>query len=87
MNGFVRNVADRLAAEGFLHPGPVLADEPGVDTDQSQAEWDKAFALYNAFNVDKGVAVDLALEHIRADPGCNGKVGAVGSVSAACWPF
>lgn len=82
VNAFVRNVADRLASEGFLCIAPDLfwRIEPGVDiTDKSQAEWDKAFALYNAFDVDKGVGdIDLALEHIRADPGCNGKVGAVG---------
>jgi carboxymethylenebutenolidase len=54
--------------------------EPGVDiTDQSEAEWKKAFELYNAFDVDLGVKdIGAAIAHIRTDRGCSGKVGAVG---------
>jgi carboxymethylenebutenolidase len=54
--------------------------EPGIDiTDQSEAEWAKAFELYTAFNVDKGVEdIGATLATIRADEGCNGKVGSVG---------
>lgn len=82
VNPFVRAVADRLAAEGYLAIAPDLfwRIEPGVDiTDQSKAEWDKAFALYNAFDVDNGVKdIDATIDFIRADAGCSGKVGAVG---------
>ncbi len=82
VNGFVRGVADRFAAEGYLAIAPDLfwRIEPGVDiTDQSQAEWDKAFALYNAFDVDQGVKdIDTTIDFIRADAGCSGRVGAVG---------
>ena len=82
VNPFVRAVADRLAAEGYLAIAPDLfwRIEPGVDiTDQSKAEMDKAFALYNAFDVDNGVKdIDATIDFIRADAGCSGKVGAVG---------
>ena len=82
VNPFVRNVADRLAAQGYLAVAPDLfwRIDPGVDiTDQSEAEWKKAFELMNAFDLDQGVkdiAATIAL--VRADPRCDGKVGAVG---------
>jgi carboxymethylenebutenolidase len=48
-------------------------------TDRTQAEWDKAFKLFQGFNLEKGVA-DLAVSiaYLRADEGCNGLVGGVG---------
>ncbi len=82
VNGVMRAVADDLAAQGYLAICPDLfwRIEPGIDiTDQSEAEWAKAFELYTAFNVDKGVEdIAATLATIRADEGCNGKVGSVG---------
>lgn len=82
VNPFVRHVADRLAEAGYLAIAPDLfwRIEPGVDiTDQSKAEWDKAFSLYNAFDVDLGVKdIDATIDFIREHDGCSGKVGAVG---------
>ena len=82
VNKVMRDITDGLAAQGFLALCPDLfwRIEPGVDiTDQSEAEWNKAFALYNAFDVDLGVKdIAAAIAHVRADPGCTGKVGAVG---------
>jgi carboxymethylenebutenolidase len=82
VNKVMRDIADGLAAEGFLAVCPDLfwRIEPGVDiTDQSKAEWDKAFALYNAFDVELGVKdIQATITRVRADAHCTGKVGAVG---------
>ena len=82
VNRVMREVCDRLAAAGFLAVAPDLfwRLEPGVDiTDQSQAEWDKAFDLMNRFDVDQGVEdIRTTIDQVRAGPGCSGKVGAVG---------
>lgn len=82
VNGVMRGVCDELAAAGFLAVCPDLfwRIEPGVDiTDQSEAEWKKAFELYNAFDVDAGVRdIAATINHVRGLPETNGKVGAVG---------
>src|SRR4051812_22190275 len=82
INRFVRAVADKLAAQGYLAVAPDLfwRIEPGIDiTDQSEAEWKKAFELYTAFDVPQGVKdIAATIAKVRSDPRCNGKVGAVG---------
>jgi len=82
VNKVMRDIADDLAAQGYLAICPDLfwRIEPGVDiTDQSEAEWKKAFELFNAFDVDQGVKdIAATLKAIRADAQCNGKAGAVG---------
>ncbi len=82
VNAVMRQVCDQLAAAGDLAVAPDLfwRLEPGVDiTDQSKAEWDKAFDLMNRFDVDQGVEdIAATIAQARQDPGCNGKVGAVG---------
>ena len=48
-------------------------------TDQTEAEWKRAFELFNAFDVDKGVEdIAATIAAIRTDSQCSGKVGAVG---------
>ena len=82
VNGVMREIADSLADQGYLAICPDLfwRIEPGIDiTDQSEAEWKKAFELFNAFDPDLGVKdIAAVIDQIRADPGCSGKVGAVG---------
>lgn len=82
VNAVMRGVCDELAAAGFLAVCPDLfwRIEPGIDiTDQSEAEWKKAFELYNAFDVEAGVKdIAATIDHVRAQPEVNGKVGAVG---------
>ena len=82
VNPVMREVCDRLAAQGFLAVCPDLfwRLEPGVDiTDQSKAEWDKAFDLMTRFDVDQGVEdIRATIDQVRASGGCSGKVGAVG---------
>ncbi|MGR4862878.1 dienelactone hydrolase family protein [Caulobacter sp. LARHSG274] len=82
VNKVMRDICDGLAAEGFIAICPDLfwRIAPGIDiTDQSEAEWKKAFELYNAFDVDAGVSdIAATIAAARALPGVNGKVGAVG---------
>lgn len=82
VNAVMRETCDRLAGEGYLAICPDLfwRIEPGIDiTDKSKAEWDRAFELFGLFDADKGVAdIAATINAIRADPGCSGKVGAVG---------
>ena len=82
VNQVMREVCDRLAGQGFLAVCPDLfwRLEPGVDiTDQSKAEWDKAFDLMTRFDVDQGVEdIRATIDQVRASGGCSGKVGAVG---------
>jgi len=82
VNAVMRGIADDLAAAGYLAVCPDLfwRIEPGIDiTDQSEADWKKAFELYQAFDVEQGVEdIAATIAAIRGDAGCNGQVGAVG---------
>ena len=82
VNAVMREVCDQLAAHGYLAICPDLfwRLEPGVDiSDKTQAEWDKALDLMGRFDVDQGIEdIRATIDQIRADPGCSGKVGAVG---------
>ena len=82
VNAVMREITDGLAAQGYLAICPDLfwRIEPGIDiTDQSEAEWKRAFELFNAFDVDAGVKdIAATIAAARQDPGCNGKVGSVG---------
>jgi carboxymethylenebutenolidase len=82
VNKVMRDITDGLANQGYLAICPDLfwRIEPGVDiTDRSDAEWKRAFELMNAFDVETGVGdIAATIDHIRKDPGCDGKVGAVG---------
>lgn len=82
VNGFMRAMADAYAEQGFYCVVPDLfwRQQPGVQlTDKTKEEWDKAIALMNGFNIDKGVE-DLAatMAWLRSQPECTGKVGDVG---------
>src|SRR4051812_11280686 len=82
VNQVMRDITDGLAAQGYLAICPDLfwRIEPGIDiTDHSEAEWKRAFELFNAFDVEAGVKdIQATIDAIRADAGCNGKVGSVG---------
>ena len=82
VNQVMRDITDGLAAEGYLAICPDLfwRIEPDIDiTDKSEAEWKRAFELFNAFDVDAGVEdIQATITSIRKDGQCTGKVGAVG---------
>ena len=82
VNKDMRDKCDQLASQGYVAICPDLfwRQEPGVDiTDQTQAEWDKAFALYKGFSEAKGVDDLIAtLEFLGNNQVCTGKIGAVG---------
>jgi carboxymethylenebutenolidase len=82
VNQVMRDITDGLAGQGYLAICPDLfwRIQPGIDiTDRSEAEWKRAFELFNAFDVDAGVKdIQATVTKVRADPGCSGKVGAVG---------
>ena len=82
VNAVMREITDGLAGQGYLAICPDLfwRIEPGIDiTDKTEAEWKRAFELFNAFEVRSGVEdIQATIQHIRGDGGCSGKVGAVG---------
>ena len=58
VNQVMREITDMFAAQGFVAICPDLfwRIEPGVNiTDQTKAEWDKAFSLFGKFNRDTGM--------------------------------
>ncbi|PYS43010.1 MAG: carboxymethylenebutenolidase, partial [Acidobacteria bacterium] len=58
VNEYLRNVCDWYAAHGFVAVCPDLfwRQEPGIQlTDQTEAEWQKAFALYQGLDEAKAV--------------------------------
>ena len=82
VNEYMRSVCDWYASHGFVALCPDLfwRQERGVQlTDQTDAEWQKAFALYNGLDEVKAVEDSaVAVEFLRKHPACSGRVGAVG---------
>jgi len=82
VNAVMRSVCDGLAEQGYFALAPDLfwRIEPNIQlTDQSEAEWKRAFELYQKFNVDAGVKdIQTSITHLRGVPGAGPKVGAVG---------
>lgn len=82
VNKVMRDLCDGFAAQGYV---ALCADlfwrqQPGIQiTDKTEAEWKRAFELYQGFNEAKGVQDLIAsLDHLRNLPECNGKAGSVG---------
>ncbi|MFO1350370.1 MAG: dienelactone hydrolase family protein [Gammaproteobacteria bacterium] len=82
VNKDMRDHCDGLAKQGYFALSPDLfwRQEPGVQiTDKTDAEWQKAFQLYQGFSVDKGIEdLQASLRHLRTIKGCTGKAGTVG---------
>ena len=81
VNHVMREICDDLAMTGYfaLCPDLFWRQEPGIQlTDQSDQEWQRAFQLFEGFDVDKGVAdLEVSLAHLRTTQGCTGRVGGV----------
>ncbi len=82
VNQVMRDICDWLAGEGYAACCPDIfwRIEPGIQiTDQSEAEWQRAFELFGLFDVDKGVEdLKTTLAHLRGRPECSGKAGSIG---------
>lgn len=82
VNQVMRDLCDAFAAQGYLAVCPDLfwRQEPGIDiTDQSEAEWNKAFSLYQGFDEDLGVEdLKATLAFLREHPETTDKAGTVG---------
>src|SRR5580698_10191412 len=74
VNQVMRDITDGLAAQGYLAICPDLfwRIEPDIDiTDHTDAEWKRAFELFNAFDVEAGVTdIAATIAQIRKDSGC-----------------
>ena len=82
VNQVMRDICDWLAGEGYAACCPDIfwRIEPGIQlTDKSEAEWQRAFELFQAFDVDKGVGdLKATLDALRGNPATTGKAGAIG---------
>ena len=82
VNSYMRQVCDWYASHGFVALCPDLfwRQEPDIQlTDKSEAEWQKAFQLYQGLDEAKAVEDSaVAVEFLRKHPACSGRVGAVG---------
>jgi carboxymethylenebutenolidase len=82
VNADMRAHCDNYAAQGYfaLSPDIFWRQEPGIQlTDKTEAEWARAFELYQGFDVAKGMEDLIAsLSHLRGIDGCTGKTGTVG---------
>ncbi len=82
VNAGMRSLCDDMASLGYhaLCPDLFWRIEPGVQlSDKSEAEWAKAFALYNSFDQSKGIEdLKASLQFLRALPGNNGKAACLG---------
>jgi carboxymethylenebutenolidase len=82
VNQAMRDIAAWVADLGFIAVCPDLfwRIEPGIDiTDKSDAEWKRAFELFQAFDQVKGIEdLKATVAACRVLPGSNGKVATMG---------
>ncbi|HKY41793.1 MAG TPA: dienelactone hydrolase family protein, partial [Pyrinomonadaceae bacterium] len=81
VNSYMRSVADWYAAHGFVALCPDLfwRIEPGVQLTDNADDWNKAIEFYQKIDEDKAVEDSAAaMEFLRRNSACNGRVGAIG---------
>jgi carboxymethylenebutenolidase len=78
----MRDVAAWIADMGFIAVAPDLfwRIEPGIDlTDKTEADWKRAFELFQIFDQPKGIEdLKATVAAGRTMPGANGKVATIG---------
>ncbi|MDB5402271.1 MAG: carboxymethylenebutenolidase [Acetobacteraceae bacterium] len=82
VNQAMRDVAAWIADMGFIAVAPDLfwRIEPGIDlTDKTEADWKRAFELFQIFDQPKGIEdLKATVAAGRTMPGANGKVATIG---------
>jgi carboxymethylenebutenolidase len=82
VNEVMRRISDDVTALGYVALCPDLfwRQEPGIQiTDKTEAEWQRAFQLFQGFDQEKGVDdLEATIAALRAQPACTGKVGSIG---------
>ena len=81
VNANMRAVADLYAEEGYtvLVPDLFWRIAPGIDLGYADADRQKAFALYEKFDVAASLPdIRATVDALRAHPACTGPVGALG---------
>ncbi len=82
VNAVMREICDRWAERGYIAVCPDIfwRQEPGIQlTDRTEAEWARAFELYQGFDEVAGIRdIQATIAAIRSDAACSGKVGTVG---------
>ena len=81
INEYVRRTADRFAEEGYVVLAPDLfwRIEPGIDLGYTPQDYQRAFELFGAFDVDKGIDdIAATIDALRARDDQVGGVGCVG---------
>ncbi|HEY0182014.1 MAG TPA: dienelactone hydrolase family protein [Rhodopila sp.] len=82
VNQAMRDICTWVADLGFIAVCPDLfwRIEPGIDiTDKSDAEWKRAFELFQAFDQVMGIEdLKATVDACRTMPGANGKVATMG---------
>lgn len=82
VNPGIRSIADELAQQGFIAICPDLfwRNQRNLSmSESSEADQQHGFALYHAYEMDRGVSdVVACIEAARALPYCTGRVGVTG---------
>jgi carboxymethylenebutenolidase len=82
VNEDIRGICDRLARQGYLAIAPDMLwrqERNALFDPDTPAGWDKAMSLHAGFDEDKAVRdIGSAVDWLRAQPGCSGKVGVIG---------